>query len=142
MDKAKSCAFRTNYHFIGAVKYRRSVLLGSVEVRFVEVLKMIAGRCGFELLAVRVHDGCHVHVFVSALPKVCISDMVRLFKCNSAKLLFLEFASLRLRFWCGHLWSEGYAVRTVGIVASEKSKNTSTDLKNGSARDWLWGMLK
>jgi len=42
MDKAKFCAFQANYHLIWVVKCRRSVLLGSVEVRLVEVLKVIA----------------------------------------------------------------------------------------------------
>ena len=32
MDKAKTCAFQANYHLIWAVKYRRKVLFGPVEV--------------------------------------------------------------------------------------------------------------
>jgi putative transposase len=120
LDKAKSCAFQANYHLIWAVKYRRKVLLGSVEIRLVEVLKMIAISCGFEVLTARVHDGDHVHVFVSAPPKLGIPAMVRLLKCNSAKVLFLEFPQLKLRLWSGHLWSEGYAVRTAGEVTSAK----------------------
>ena len=46
--------------------------------------------------------------------------MVRVFKCVSAKLLFEEFPKLKLRLWGGHLWSEGYAVRTAGVVPSGK----------------------
>jgi putative transposase len=46
--------------------------------------------------------------------------MVCLLKCNSDRLLFLEFPQLKLRLWGGHLWSEGYAVRTAGEVTSEK----------------------
>ena len=42
MEKTKTCAFQANYHLIWAVKYRRSVLFGSVEVRLLEVLKMVA----------------------------------------------------------------------------------------------------
>jgi REP element-mobilizing transposase RayT len=34
-----------------------------VEVRLDEVLKMIAANHGYRLLAARVHDGDHVHVF-------------------------------------------------------------------------------
>jgi REP element-mobilizing transposase RayT len=41
-------------------------------------------------------------------------------KCNSAKLLFAEFPEIRLRFWGEYLWSEGYAVRTAGVVTSAK----------------------
>ena len=72
------------------------------------------------LLTARVHDGDHVHVFVSAKPKVCISDIVCVLKSNSARLLFLEFPQIKLHLWGGHLWSEGYAVRTAGVVTSAK----------------------
>ena len=43
------------------------------------------------MLTARVHAGNYVHVFVSAPSKVGILVMVCLFKCNFAKLLFLEF---------------------------------------------------
>ena len=120
LEKARTCAFQVNYHLIWATKYRRKVLVGSVEVRLLEVLKMIADEYGYRLLATRVHDRNHVHVFVSAPPKVSIPEMVRVFKCVSAKVLFEEFPELKLRLWGGHLWSDGYAVRTAGIVTSEK----------------------
>ena len=120
MERARTCAFQANYHLIWATKYRRKVLLGSVEVRLLEVLKTIANQSGFRLLTARVHDGDHWHVFASASPKVCISEMVRLLKCNSAKVLFEEFPSIKGQLWGGHLWSEGYAVRTAGVVTSEK----------------------
>ena len=86
-----------------------------------EVLKMIAVNHGFQLLVARVHDLDHVHLFVSASPKTSISMMVSVFKCVSAKLLFEEFPELKLRLWGGHLWSEGYAVRTAGVVPSWKN---------------------
>ena len=85
-----------------------------------EVLKMIADQSGFKLLAARVHHGDHVHLFVSAPPKVCIPKMVGVFKCVSAKMLFEEFPRIKLQLWGGHLWSEGYAVRTAGVVTSAK----------------------
>ena len=85
-----------------------------------EVLKAIANQSGFQLLAARVYHGDHVHVSVSAPPKVCLPEMVRVLKCNSAKLLFEEFPMLKEKLWGGLLWSEGYAVRTAGVVASAK----------------------
>ncbi len=120
MEKARSCAFQANYHLIWATKYRRKVLLGSVEVRLLEVLKTIASQSGFQVLTARVHDGDHLHVFVSAPPTVAIPVMVRVLKCNSAKVLFEEFPLIKRRLWGGHLWSEGYAVRTAGVVTSAK----------------------
>jgi putative transposase len=94
--------------------------LGSVKVRLEVLLKTIADQNGCELLAVRVHDGDHVHVFVSAPPKVSIPDLMRVFKCISAMVLFVEFPSIKLQLWGGHLWSEGYAVRTAGDVTGAK----------------------
>jgi len=120
LEKTKTCAFQANYHLIWAIKYRHKVLVGSVEVRLLEVLKMIAENHGFKLLAARVHDGDHVHVFVSAPPSVSIPEVVRVFKCVSAKLLFEEFPEIKKQLWSGHLWSEGYAVRTAGTVTSAK----------------------
>jgi REP element-mobilizing transposase RayT len=52
--------------------------------------------------------------------KFGIPEMVRVLKCNSAKVLFEEFAEVKLPLWSGHLWSEGYAVRIAGVVASAK----------------------
>ena len=120
LEKARTCVFQANYHLIWATKYRRKVLVGSVEVRLEEVLKTIAVQSGFELLAARVHCGDYGQVFVSAQPSVCIAELVRVLKCGSAKALFEEFSAVRLQLWGGLLWSEGYAVRTAGVVTSEK----------------------
>jgi len=94
--------------------------LGSVKVRFEVLLKTIADQNGCELLAARVHEGDHVHVFVSALPKVAIPDLMCVFKCISAMVLFVEFPEIKRQLWGGHLWSEGYAVRTSGDVTGAK----------------------
>ena len=85
-----------------------------------EVLKMVVVNHGYQLLAARVHDADHVHLFVSAPSRASIPVMVSVFKCVSARLLFEEFLELKLRLWGGHLWLEGYAVRTAGVVPSWK----------------------
>ena len=81
---------------------------------------MIASNHGYRLLAVKVHDGDHVHVFFSATPRVCVPEVVRVLKCVSAQLLFSEFPQIKEQLWGGHLWSDGYAVRTAGVVTIEK----------------------
>jgi REP element-mobilizing transposase RayT len=54
---------------------------------------------GIQLLAARVHDGDHAHLFVSAPSKASIPVMVGFFKCVWVKLLFEEFAELKLWLW-------------------------------------------
>ena len=65
--------------------------MGSVEVRLEEVLKMIASQSGFVLLAAKVHRGDHVHVFVSAPPKVCIPVIVRVLKAIQLSCFLKSF---------------------------------------------------
>lgn len=71
LEKAMACAFQANYHLIWAVKYRWKLLLGCVAVRLKGVFKMIVDSLGYCLLAVSVHDGDHVQLFVSAPLSVC-----------------------------------------------------------------------
>jgi putative transposase len=62
---------------------------------------MIAENHGYQVLTARVHNGDHVHVFVSAKPKVSIPDIVAVLKSNSARLLLLEFSQIRVQLWGG-----------------------------------------
>ncbi|HDQ06360.1 MAG TPA: hypothetical protein ENN36_06545 [Candidatus Bathyarchaeota archaeon] len=53
LEKTRTCVYQANYHLIWATKYRRKVLVGTVEIRLEEVLKMIADRHSYSLLAAR-----------------------------------------------------------------------------------------
>ena len=106
LERARTRIFQANYHLIWATKYRRKVLAGSVEVKLEEVLKTIAQNHGFVLLAARVHDGDHLHLFVSAKPKVCIPEMVRVFKCVCRNCSSKRV--LKLRGGCGE---EAYGLK-------------------------------
>ncbi len=94
--------------------------MGSIKVRFEVLLKTIVDPNGCELFAARVHVGDHVHVFVSALPKVYFPDLLRVFKCISAMVLFVEFSYIKKQLWGGYLWSEGYVVRAAGDVTGAR----------------------
>lgn len=120
LEKARTCAFQANYHLIWATERRRKVLLGAVGVRLLEVLETIVNQSGFQLFTAGVHEGDRLHVFVSVSSKVCIPEIVRVFECNSARVLFDEFPLIKKQLWGGHLWSEGYAVRTAGVVTGAK----------------------
>ena len=131
LEKARTCAFQANYHLIWATKYRRKVLLGSVEVRLVEVLKTIADQMVFS---------CWLLEFIMEITCICLFLLRR--RCvflrwlvfSSVflpKLLFEEFPEIKLRLWGGHLWSEGYAVRTAGVVTSAKIEEYINRIKCG-----------
>ena len=124
LEKARTCAFQANYHLIWATKYRRKVLVGLVKIRLEELLKMIAEQNGCLLLAARVHDGDYLHVFVSAPPKVSIPELVRVFKCISAKVLFVEFPEIKKKLWGGICGQRVMLYELLVTLLAQKSKNT------------------
>lgn len=64
----------------------------------------------------------HVHLFVGVHLDCSVSELIRLFKCNSARRLFLEHPELKRVLWGGHLWSRGKFYRSIGQVNAETIK--------------------
>jgi putative transposase len=56
----------------------------------------------------------HVHIFLTAPPRLSPARVVQILKSISARELFRWFPQLRQELWGGRLWSDGYFVRTVG----------------------------
>ena len=103
--KLKCVLYRLTALLIWAVKCCRSVFFGPVEVRLVDVFKVIVGLCGFKVFVCRVYVGDYVFVFAPS--EVGIFMLVCVFKCNSVRMLFVDFSVLKLRLWGGYLWSVG-----------------------------------
>ena len=61
----------------------------------------------------------HVHLFASTPPTVRPSDLVKVFKGVSARLLLKEFPQLVKRASRGTLWTPSYFVGTAGSVSAE-----------------------
>jgi putative transposase len=66
---ARTVVYNVNYHIVWSVKYRRTVLTGRIEKRLKSLLPAIAAEKGFTLRSFEVMED-HIHVFVSAPPKV------------------------------------------------------------------------
>ena len=113
LRRTSHAVYELNYHIVWAPKYRRRVLTGEVRKRVLELFSRIAEEYGFEIIEQEVVED-HVHVFVSAPPKISPSDVVRVLKSISARELFREFSGLRKTFWKRELWEDGYFIRAVG----------------------------
>ena len=121
IKRARTCVYNVNYHIVWSVKYRRSVLTGKVENYLKELLTQIADEKGFDLEAMEVMPD-HVHVFVSAHPKISPSYIVKMLKGISGRKLFIEFPELKGKLWKGHLWNSSFYLETVGSVSEEAIK--------------------
>ena len=115
----RTCIRNINYHIIWCVKYRRKVLSSDVADYLKRLLADLAESKGFSIIDVNVGHQDHVHCFVSAPPKMSVSEIVRWMKGYTGLHLFRQFPALRRSLWGGHLWSPSYFVETVGSTSEE-----------------------
>jgi len=119
---SRTCVYNVNYHIVWSVKYRRKVLTNEVETYLKSVLMDIAREKGFAIAACEVVENDHVHVFVSAHPKIAPSYIAKMLKGISGRKLFLQYPELTAKLWKGHLWNPSYYLETIGSVSEEAVK--------------------
>ena len=78
LKHGRTCVFNINYHIIWSTKYRRKVLTPNIERRLKEILIDVGKKKGFEIAEIEVVMKDHVHVFVSAIPKISISYIAKM----------------------------------------------------------------
>ena len=115
----RTCVFNINYHIVWSTKYRRKVLTSDIEKRLIEILINIGKEKGFDIAEIEVGTKDHIHVFVSAIPKISISYIAKMMKGISGRLLLKEFPEISKQLWNGELWNPSYYVETIGSVSEE-----------------------
>lgn len=122
MDKythARTCVYNINYHVVWCVKYRKKVLDTEISKRLYELVQTIANEKGFIVVECKVGEGDHVHCFVSAPPKLSVTQIVKYLKGISGNALLKEFPYLRNFLWKGQLWNSSYFCETIGSLSKE-----------------------
>ena len=116
---ARTCVYNINYHIVWCVKYRRKVLTPQISERLYQIVQDIANEKGFTVVECKVGEGDHVHCFVSAPPKISVTQIVKYLKGISGNTLLKEFPCIRKSLWKGQLWNGSYFCETVGSTSEE-----------------------
>lgn len=116
---ARTCVYNVNYHIVWSTKYRRKVLNSKIETRLKEILIQVSKEKEFTIHEMEVGECDHIHLFISAHPKVSISYIVKMSKGISGRLLMKEFPEITKNLWNGELWNPSYYVETIGSVSEE-----------------------
>lgn len=116
---ARTCVYNINYHIVWCVKYRRKVLSADISNRLIELLKAVGDEKGFTVVECKVGENDHVHCFVSAPPKLSVTQIVKYLKGISGNQLFREYPQLRKSLWKGQLWNGSYFCETIGSTSEE-----------------------
>lgn len=108
-----------NYHVVWSVKYRRKIFTPEMESFLSTLVRQIAEEKGFTVHLFECGERDHVHCFVSAPPKLSITQIVKYLKGITGRKLYECFPEIRQKLWKGQLWNHSYYVETVGSVSEE-----------------------
>ena len=111
--------YNLKYHFVWCPKYRRLVLKGNIGLYVKKTIYEVAERYDFEIIELAVMND-HVHMFLSAAPKMSPSEVIQIVKSITAKKTFARFPSVKQKLWGGALWERGYFVMSSGVDTTDE----------------------
>ncbi|MGN0005026.1 MAG: IS200/IS605 family transposase [Candidatus Gastranaerophilaceae bacterium] len=120
--KARTCVYNVNYHIVWCTKYRKKILAPEITNELKQLLNDIAEEKGFIIQECEVGNDDHVHLFVSAHPKIAPSYIVKMLKGISGRKLFLSHPEISKNLWKSELWNNSYYIETIGSISDEVIK--------------------
>ncbi len=67
----------------------------------------------------------HVHIFVSVLPQLSISELMMSIKGLTSRKILMEFKTLNRQVWGRHFWTRGYFVASSGNITDKRNISNS-----------------
>jgi putative transposase len=113
LKSTSHAVYEAKYHLVWCPKYRKKILVGEVRERVKRLFYEIAEQFEFEIDRCEVAED-HIHLLISFPPRYSIARVVGIMKGISSGKVFEEYPKLKKKLWGGHLWEQGYFVRTVG----------------------------
>ena len=120
LRKQGHCVYHCKYHIVLVSKYRRKIFKPKgVHEYFKKLIQKVRDHYPEIEIEENNHDKDHVHLLVNIPPKMSVSDVVRIIKCNTARKMKEKFEYLQ-KAYSGDdgIWSDGYMVSTVGVHES------------------------
>lgn len=119
--KGAHTVYDIKYHLVWVTKYRYKVLRGEIGLRARELIRQIC--VAKEIVIIKGHIGPdHVHLFVSAPPRMSVSQIMQYLKGKSSYRLQQEYPTLKKRYWGQHIWARGYFCASSGTITDEMIK--------------------
>jgi putative transposase len=107
-------------HIVFAVKYRKGLLTGEIDLDMKQLIFDISKQKGFTIDTMQ-SDIDHIHILVDISPKFSAFDVVHQLKQISTFRIWKKHAKeLRNYFWKERtFWSDGYFVCSTGNASTE-----------------------
>jgi len=66
-------------------------------------------------------DKNHVHFLIQSVPKMSPTILITIVKSITAKEIFRKHPEVKIKFWGGEFWADGFFVNTVSKFGDETS---------------------
>ena len=113
----RTCVYNLSYHIIWGMKYRNKWMTPSLEDEIKQILYDIASENGFSIDHCEIGLDDHVHLLISAPPKLSVTVIVKCLKGTSSFRIFRRHPELKSFYWKDkdrHIWSPSYFVESIG----------------------------
>jgi len=122
--KKSTCnaTYDIQYHFVWIPKYRKRVLKDGIKSRLEQLFNQCSEINQFEILELSIQPD-HVHLLLSAKPRYSPSEIMRLIKGGSSRIVRQEHPELEEFFWGDSFWADGYFVSTHSTVTEDIIKD-------------------
>jgi putative transposase len=118
LKKTKHSVYNLNYHIVLVTKYRHKVLKTIVEDYVKKRIPEICQQYQWDLMEFEVMPD-HIHLFVSAPPKIAPLTIASTLKSILTVDVFKEFDVLKgYKFWGSGLFSRGCYYGSAGTVSA------------------------
>ena len=110
------------YHVIVTTKQRKKSLLGIAQQVY-SAFRQGEDHSSFEILAMGIEDGNHIHLVITSPPQYSVSGIVNRLKGWTLKHLWDDNHAHMSQFYWGKkkkLWHGGYYCDTIGKVSQKK----------------------
>jgi len=114
IQRTSHARFEIWYHIAWATKYRKKVFTQKHSQQAVKrLLRKIADGYDLKIGEIEVLSD-HIHLTLSAPPRIAPSRAIQILKSISTKALFSHYPWLKSMYWGGEVWVGGYFLRTIG----------------------------
>ena len=122
--KKSTCnaTYDIQYHFVWIPKYRKRALKDGIKSRLEQLFNQCSEINQFEILELSIQPD-HVHLLLSAKPRYSPSEIMRLIKGGSSRIVRQEHPELEEFFWGDSFWADGYFVSTHSTVTEDIIKD-------------------
>jgi putative transposase len=127
--------FIHHFHIVWVTKYRKNILVGDIALKLREIIRDICNSESVTIMKGSISKD-HVHLFLSLMPKHCMSKLVQRLKGTSSHKLMMTFPSLNKEYWGRHMWARGYFSCTSGNITDEMIANYISNQSNDVDEDF------